>query len=296
MFEFLGTIIIVAGILVVLSKGVMIISQAHECIVERLGVYYATWGAGIHFKIPFIDRVVDRVSLKEQVIDFDPQSVITEDNVQLSVDTVVFFQVTDAKLLCYGVEDPLMAIGNLVATTVRNIIGGMELDKTLTSRDEINKELREVLDSATDSWGIKVNRVEIKNIDPPRSILEAMEKQMRAERDKRAQILEAEGIKESAILKASGEKEAAILKAEGEKQVQITEAEGEASAIMSVNKALADGLGLIKTAGAEDLLIKTQSIEAMKEVATSDGTKVIIPSNMQGLVGTLAGMKEALVD
>ena len=284
-------LLIIIGLLV---TNIRIVPQAQAYVVERLGAYKETWQVGLHFKIPLIDRVARRVSLKEKVIDFDPQPVITKDNVTMEIDTVVYYQITDPKLYAYGVESPLAAIENLTATTLRNIIGDLELDESLTSREHINSKIRIVLDEATDPWGIKINRVEVKNITPPRDIQQAMEKQVRAEREKREAILNAEGTKASAILVAEGEKEAAILKAEAQKQMAIREAEGKAEAIRLVNEATAYGLKVIKDAGADDSVIKLKSLEAFEKAANGQATKIIIPSELQGLAGMAAAAKEVL--
>ena len=292
------TFIVLAVVLLViiglLVTNIRIVPQAQAYVVERLGAYKETWQVGLHFKLPLIDRVARRVSLKEKVIDFDPQPVITKDNVTMEIDTVVYYQITDPKLYAYGVESPMAAIENLTATTLRNIIGDLELDESLTSREHINSKIRIVLDEATDPWGIKINRVEVKNITPPRDIQQAMEKQMRAEREKREAILNAEGTKASAILVAEGEKEAAILKAEAQKQMAIREAEGKAEAIRLVNEATAYGLKVIKDAGADDSVIKLKSLEAFEKAANGQATKIIIPSELQGLAGMAAAAKEVL--
>ena len=284
-------LLIIIGLLV---TNIRIVPQAQAYVVERLGAYKETWQVGLHFKIPLIDRVARRVSLKEKVIDFDPQPVITKDNVTMEIDTVVYYQITDPKLYAYGVESPMAAIENLTATTLRNIIGDLELDESLTSREHINSKIRIVLDEATDPWGIKINRVEVKNITPPRDIQQAMEKQMRAEREKREAILNAEGTKASAILVAEGEKEAAILNAEAKKQMAIREAEGQAEAIRLVNEATAYGLKIIKEAGADESVIKLKSLEAFEKAADGQATKIIIPSEIQGLAGLAAAAKEVL--
>ena len=286
--------IIILIIIALLVTNIRIVPQAQAFVVERLGAYKETWQVGLHFKIPFIDRVARRVSLKEKVIDFDPQPVITKDNVTMEIDTVVYYQITDPKLYAYGVESPMAAIENLTATTLRNIIGDLELDESLTSRELINSKIRIVLDEATDPWGIKINRVEVKNITPPRDIQQAMEKQMRAEREKREAILNAEGTKASAILVAEGEKEAAILNAEAKKQMAIREAEGQAEAIRLVNEATAYGLKIIKEAGADESVIKLKSLEAFEKAADGQATKIIIPSEIQGLAGLAAAAKEVL--
>ena len=278
---FLIVIIVIA--VWVLASCVRIVPQAYAVILERLGAYQATWSTGIHFKVPFIERVARKVNLKEQVVDFPPQPVITKDNVTMQIDTVVFFQITDPKLYTYGVENPIMAIENLSATTLRNIIGDMELDETLTSRETINTKMRASLDEATDPWGIKVNRVEVKNILPPRDIQEAMEKQMRAERERREKILQAEGEKKSSILIAEGEKESAILKAEAHKEAQIKMAEGEAEALLKMKQAEADGIRLLKEAKADSSVLTLKSYEALEKLADGSSTKIIIPSDMSGI-------------
>ena len=288
--------IIVLIIIALLVTNIRIVPQAQAFVVERLGAYKETWQVGLHFKIPLIDRVARRVSLKEKVIDFDPQPVITKDNVTMEIDTVVYYQITDPKLYAYGVESPMAAIENLTATTLRNIIGDLELDESLTSRELINSKIRIVLDEATDPWGIKINRVEVKNITPPRDIQQAMEKQMRAEREKREAILNAEGTKASAILVAEGEKEAAILKAEAKKQMAIREAEGQAEAIRLVNEATAYGLKAIKEADADESVIKLKSLEAFQKAANGQATKIIIPSEIQGIAGLASAAKEIIKD
>ena len=296
-------IIILIVILLLLSRNIRIVPQAQAMVVERLGGYRATWNVGLHFKVPILDRVAKKVILKEQVVDFPPQPVITKDNVTMQIDTVVFFQITDPKLYTYGVENPIMAIENLTATTLRNIIGDLELDETLTSRETINTKMRASLDVATDPWGIKVNRVELKNIIPPAAIQEAMEKQMKAERDRRETILVAEGEKKSAILVAEGKKEAmildaqaakesAILKAEAEKEKMIREAEGEAEAILKVQQANADGIRFLKEAGADESVLTLKSFEAMAKIADGQATKIIIPSEMQNLAGSIKAAVE----
>ncbi len=287
----------------IVASCIRIVPQAHAYVVERLGAYQGTWSVGIHVKVPFIDRVAKRVLLKEQVVDFAPQPVITKDNVTMRIDTVVFFQITDPKLFAYGVENPIMAIENLTATTLRNIIGEMELDQTLTSREVINTKMRASLDIATDPWGIKVNRVELKNIIPPAAIQDAMEKQMKAERERREAILRAEGEKkstilvaegkkESAILEAEAEKEAAILRAEAEKEKMIREAEGEAEAILKVQQATADGIRFIREAGADEAVLRLKSLEAFEKAADGQSTKIIIPSEIQGIAGLASSLKE----
>ena len=272
---------------------VRIVEQSKSVVIERLGSYYETWGTGVHFLVPFIDRVAQQISLKEHVVDFDPQPVITKDNVTMQIDTVVYFQVTDSKLYTYGVNNPMMAVENLTATTLRNIIGDLDLDGTLTSRDLINTQMRAILDEATDKWGIKVNRVELKNILPPREIQEAMEKQMKAERERRESILQAEGRKRSEILIAEGEKESAILRADAVKEQKIREAQGEAEAIALVQKAYADSLTVLSNAKINDEVIKLKSLEALEKVADGQSTKLIIPSEIQNLVSLIASAKEA---
>ena len=278
----------------ILIKNIRIVQQAKAFVVERLGAYQTTWNVGLHFKIPFIERVAKVVSLKEQVVDFPPQPVITKDNVTMQIDTVIYFQITDPKMYTYGVEHPLTAIENLTATTLRNIIGELELDQTLTSRDIINSKMRSILDEATDPWGIKINRVELKNIMPPREIQDAMEKQMKAERERRESILRAEGEKKSAILLAEGEKESAILRADAEKQVRILEAEGQAEAILKVQQATAEGIKLINEAGASDQVIRIKALEAFQAAADGKATKIIIPSEIQGLAGLATSLKEIM--
>ena len=287
-------LIILVLIAVVVARNVVIVPQAAEYVVERLGSYSTTWENGLHFKLPFIERVAKRVSLKEQVVDFKPQPVITRDNVTMQIDTVVFFQVTDAKLFTYGVERPMAAIENLTATTLRNIIGEMELDHTLTSRDVINTKITAILDQATDKWGIKVNRVELKNILPPREIQNAMEKQMKAERERRESILQAEGEKASKILVAEGEKQSAILKADAAKQARIMAAEAEATSIMKVQQALADAMRMLNENAPNDQVIKLKSLEALQKMADGKATKIIIPSEIQGLAGLAASAKALL--
>lgn len=300
-------LIFIIFIVVIVASCIKIVPQAHTYVIERLGTYYTTWTAGLHIKIPFIDRVARKVTLKEQVVDFAPQPVITKDNVTMRIDTVVFFQITDPKLFVYGVENPIMAIENLTATTLRNIIGDLELDETLTSREVINTKMRATLDEATDPWGIKVNRVELKNIIPPAAIQDAMEKQMKAERERREQILIAEGEKKSAILRAEGHKEsvileaeadkqAAILKAEAAKEAMIREAEGEAQAILNIQQANADGLRFVKEVAADDSVIKLKSLEAFEKAADGKATKIIIPSEIQGLAGMVKSLTEVAAD
>ena len=289
----------------IIITNIAVVQQSRAYVIERLGAFQTVWGVGLHFKVPFIDRIARRVSLKEQVLDYPPQPVITKDNVTMQIDTVVYFQITDPKLYAYGVEQPMAAMETLTATTLRNIIGDLELDQTLTSRDVVNTKMRAILDEATDPWGIKVNRVELKNILPPADIQSSMEKQMKAERDRRQAILQAEGQKksailiaegekESAILRASAEKEAAILRAEAEKQAAILKADGEAQAILAVQKALADSLDLLNQKAPNDQVIKLKAIEAMQKVADGQATKIIIPSEMQGLVGLANGITEGV--
>ena len=289
-------LILVILILAVVVSCIKIVPQAHAYIVERLGGYLATWPVGLHLLIPFIDRVAKKVTLKEQVVDFPPQPVITKDNVTMQIDTVVYFQITDPKLYAYGVENPLMAIENLTATTLRNIIGDLELDQTLTSRDIINTKMRSILDEATDDWGIKVNRVELKNIIPPAAIQESMEKQMKAERERRESILVAEGKKQSAILVAEGEKEATVLAAEANRLAKIKEAEGEAEALLTVQKALADSINLLNEAAPTEQVIKLKSLEAFSSAADGKATKIIIPSEIQSLAGLATSFKEVMTD
>ena len=299
----MGLLIVLIIVLLILSTCVKIVPQAHAVIVERLGAYLGTWSVGLHVKMLFIDRIAKRVILKEQVVDFPPQPVITKDNVTMKIDTVVFFQITDPKLYTYGVENPIMAIENLTATTLRNIIGDLELDQTLTSRETINTKMRAALDVATDPWGIKVNRVELKNIIPPAAIQDAMEKQMKAERErresilraegeKRSTILVAEGKKESAILDAEADKESAILRAEAEKEKRIREAEGQAEAILKIQQATAEGIRFIKEAGADDAVLQLKSLEAFARAADGKATKIIIPSEIQGLAGLVRSVAE----
>lgn len=292
---FIGLIIIgiiVFIVLLVVISNIKIVPQAHAYVIERLGAYYATWDTGLHVKIPFLDKISKKVSLKEQVVDFPPQPVITRDNVTMQIDTVVYFEITDPKLYCYGVERPLSAIENLTATTLRNIIGDLELDNTLTSRDTINDKIRIILDEATDAWGIKVIRVELKNILPPREIQDAMEKQMKAERERRARILDAEGEKRSQILVAEGMKESAILKADAVKEQKIREAQGEAEAILTVQKANADALRMLNEAAPTDRIIQLKSLEAFVKAADGKATKIIIPSDIQSLAGNVTAIKE----
>ena len=303
-----ATIIIAAAVIIlfiVIIKNICIVQQSRAYVIERLGAFSTVWEVGIHFKIPFIERIARRVSLKEQVLDYPPQPVITKDNVTMQIDTVVYFQITDPKLYTYGVEQPMMAMETLTATTLRNIIGDLELDQTLTSRDVINTKMRAILDEATDPWGIKVTRVELKNILPPQDIQNSMEKQMKAERDrrqailqaegtKRSQVLVAEGEKEAAILKADAEKQAAILKAEAEKQAAILRADGEAQAIMAVQKAMAESLELLNQHAPNDQVVKLKALEAMQKIADGKATKIIIPSELQGLAGLAAGVAESV--
>ncbi|MEG0910198.1 MAG: SPFH domain-containing protein [Ruthenibacterium sp.] len=286
--------IIIAAVLIIINMH--IVPQSMTYVVELMGKYYATWEAGVHFKVPFLSRIAKKVSLKEQVIDFKPQPVITGDNVTMQIDTVMFFQVTDAKLYTYGVEQPLSAIENLSATTLRNIIGDMELDHTLTSRDVINTRITAILDEATDRWGIKVNRVEVKNILPPAEIQDAMEKQMKAERQRREVILRAEGEKRSAILVAEGEKESAILRADAVREQRIREAQGEASAIMAVQTAMADSIKLLNAAAPSEKVLALKSLEALQKVADGKATKLIIPSDLQNLAGLVTSIKEMVTD
>ncbi len=281
-------------IIVILVRCIRVVQQAKAYVIERLGAYKTTWNVGLHFKLPFIERVAKVVSLKEQVADFPPQPVITKDNVTMQIDTVVYFQITDPKLYTYGIERPIVAIENLSATTLRNIIGDLELDQCLTSRDVINTKMRAILDEATDPWGIKVNRVELKNILPPREIQNAMEKQMKAERERREAILRAEGEKKSAILTAEGEKEAAILRADAKKQAQILEAQGEAEAILTVQRATAEGIKLINESAPTDPVIKIKALEAFTAAANGRATKIIIPSEIQSLAGLAEGIVEAV--
>jgi len=288
------TIAILIVLLIIIVRNIRIVPQASAFVIERLGAYSKTWNVGLHIKMPLIDKVAAKVSIKENVIDFEPQGVITRDNVTMMIDTVVFYQITDPKLYCYGVTNPMSAIENLTATTLRNIIGELELDETLTSRDIINTRMRTILDEATDPWGIKVNRVEVKNIIPPEDIQQAMEKQMRAERERRESILRAEGEKRSAILVAEGEKESAILRAEASKEAAIREAEGQAAAILQVQDATARGLLKIKSVQADEALIRLKSLETFAAIADGKATKLIIPSDLQNMAGLLSSMKEIL--
>ncbi|MBQ9762044.1 MAG: SPFH/Band 7/PHB domain protein [Oscillospiraceae bacterium] len=303
LFIILGIVAVILFIIII--SNISVVQQSQAYVIERLGAFHNIWGVGLHMKIPFIDRIARRVSLKEQVLDYPPQPVITKDNVTMQIDTVVYFQITDPKLYAYGVEMPMAAMETLTATTLRNIIGDLELDQTLTSRDVVNTKMRAILDEATDPWGIKVNRVELKNILPPQDIQSSMEKQMKAERDRRQAILQAEGQKKSAILIAEGEREAAILKADAEKQAAILKAEaeqqaailkadGEAQAILAVQKALADSMALLNEKAPNDQVIKLKSIEAMQKIADGKATKIIIPSEMQGLVGMANGLVEGV--
>ena len=301
---FIGAVVLIALFIIIITN-IQVVQQSKAYVIERLGAFNTVWGVGIHFKIPFIDRVARRVSLKEQVLDYPPQPVITKDNVTMQIDTVVYFQITDPKLYAYGVEQPMAAMETLTATTLRNIIGDLELDQTLTSRDVVNTKMRAILDEATDPWGIKVNRVELKNILPPQDIQSSMEKQMKAERDRRQAILQAEGQKKSAILIAEGEREAAILRADAEKQAAILKAEaeqqaailkadGEAQAIRAVQQALAESLAMLNEKAPNDQVLKLKAIEAMQKVADGKATKIIIPSEMQGLVGLANGITEGV--
>ena len=292
----IAIIILVILILAVIVSCIQIVQQSKAYVIERLGAFHSVWGVGMHFKLPFIERVVKKVSLKEQVADFDPQPVITKDNVTMQIDTVIYFQITDPKLYTYGVEYPMSAIENLTATTLRNIIGELELDQSLTSRDTINAKMRSILDEATDPWGIKVNRVELKNILPPREIQNAMEKQMKAERERREAILRAEGEKRAAILEAEGEKESAILRADAKKQEQILEAEGRAAAILAVQKATADGIRLLNDAAPTDPVLRLRALEAFTAAADGKATKIIIPSEIQGIAGLAKGVVESVKD
>lgn len=291
-FGMIALVVLAIVVIALLISCIKIVPQANAYVVERLGAYHATWSTGMHFKVPFIDRIAKKVSLKEQVIDFPPQPVITKDNVTMQIDTVIYFQITDSKLYAYGVERPLSAIENLSATTLRNIIGDMELDHTLTSRDIINSKIRVILDEATDAWGIKVNRVELKNIIPPKEIQDSMEKQMKAERERRAKILDAEGEKRSAILIAEGQKESAVLRAEAVRETKIREAQGEAEAILSVQRALADSLKLLNESNPNDAVLALKSLEAFEKAADGKATKIIIPSNIQGMAGLATSLKE----
>lgn len=281
-------------IIVILVANIKVVPQAHTYIVERFGAYLATWNVGLHFKMPFIDRIAKKVNMKEHVADFPPQPVITKDNVTIQIDTVIYYQITDPKMFAYGVERPMMAIENLTATTLRNIIGDLELDQTLTSRDTINTKMRSILDEATDPWGIKINRVELKNIIPPREIQDSMEKQMKAERERREAILRAEGEKRAAILVAEGEKESAILRAEAKKEAAIKEAEGEAQAILAVQTAVAEGIKKVNESNPTDMVVAIKALESLEKVADGKATKIIIPSQLQGLAGLATSVKELM--
>ena len=292
--EFILALVFVLIVLII--SNIKIVPQAYSYVIERLGGYYTTWSVGLHIKVPFIDRISKRVNLKEQVVDFPPQPVITKDNVSMQIDTVIYFQITDPKLYTYGVERPMMAIENLTATTLRNIIGDLDLDGTLTSRDTVNTKMRAILDEATDPWGIKINRVELKNIIPPKEIQNAMEKQMKAERERREAILRAEGEKRSSILMAEGEKESAILRAEAKKQSAIREAEGEAEAIIAVQTAIAEGIKKINEANPSQSYVAIKSLETMEKVADGQATKIIIPAEIQSLAGLASSCKELFKD
>ncbi len=296
MLQYIIPAIIIIIVLIILVKNIRVVQQARAYVIERLGAYSTTWNVGLHFKVPFIERVAKVVSLKEQVVDFPPQPVITKDNVTMQIDTVIYFEITDPKLYTYGVEHPMTAIENLTATTLRNIIGELELDQCLTSRDIINGKMRSILDEATDPWGIKVNRVELKNIMPPKEIQNAMERQMKAERERREAILQAEGEKKSAILIAEGEREAAVLRADAKKQQQILEAEGEAEAILTVQRATAEGIKLVNESCPTDAVIRIRALEAFAAAANGRATKIIIPSEIQGIAGLATGLKELLVE
>lgn len=291
MVVLIALIIIIA---ILFIANIKIVPQTHAFVIERLGGYQATWGVGLHVKIPFIDRIAKRVNLKEQVVDFEPQPVITKDNVTMQIDTVVYYQITDSKLYTYGVERPMMAIENLTATTLRNIIGDLELDETLTSRDTINTRMRAILDEATDPWGIKVNRVELKNIMPPQAIRDAMERQMKAERERRESILKAEGEKKSAVLIAEGEKESLILRAEAKKEAEIREAEGKARAIIEVQKAVAEGIKLINEADPKQGYLTIKSLESLNALADGKATKIVVPSDLQGIAGLATSVAEVI--
>ena len=292
--EWIPIVVIAVLALIVVISNIHIVQQSRAYVIERLGAFSKVWQVGMHVKVPFIERVAKKVSLKEQVLDYPPQPVITKDNVTMQIDTVVYYQITDPRLYTYGVERPMMAMETLTATTLRNIIGDLELDQTLTSRDVINTKMRAILDEATDPWGIKVNRVELKNILPPQDIQNSMEKQMKAERDRRQAILQAEGTKRSQILVAEGEKEAAILKADAEKQAAILKADGEAQAIMAVQKAMADSLALLNEKAPNDQVLKLKALEAMQKVADGKATKIIIPSELQGFAGLASGIAETV--
>lgn len=290
----IAIIIILILALLIIVTNIKIVPQAHSYVIERFGGFHAAWGVGLHIKVPFIDRVAKKVNLKEHVADFPPQAVITKDNVTMQIDTVVYYQITDPKLFAYGVENPMMAMENLTATTLRNIIGDLELDETLTSRDTVNTKMRSILDVATDPWGIKINRVELKNIMPPKEIQDAMERQMKAERERRESILRAEGEKKSAILRAEGEKESAILRAEAKKQTAIKEAEGRAEAIITVRNAVAEGIKKINEAKPSDAYVTIRSLESFEKAADGKATKIIIPSQIQGVAGLAASLKEII--
>lgn len=296
MFGIIGWIVVGLIALFVGSRIFVIVPQAHAYIVERLGSYRGTWNTGVHLKLPIFEHIRRKVTLKEQVVDFEPQPVITKDNVTMQIDTVVYFQITDPKLYTYGIENPMAAIENLTATTLRNIIGDLELDQTLTSRDIINTKMRAILDEATDPWGIKINRVELKNIIPPTAIRESMEKQMKAERDRREAILTAEGEKQSKILVAEGEKESMVLRAEATRLAKIKEAEGEAEALLTVQKALADSIQMLNDAAPTDPIIRLKALEAFAKAADGKATKIIIPSEIQGMAGLAAGLKEIITE
>ena len=293
-FSYIAVVVLILLVLALVVSNIQVVQQSRAYVVERLGAYSATWGVGLHLKVPFIERVVKKVSLKEQVADFDPQPVITKDNVTMQIDTVIYFQITDPKLYTYGVEHPMNAIENLTATTLRNIIGDMELDQSLTSRDIINAKMRSILDEATDPWGIKVNRVELKNILPPKEIQNAMEKQMKAERERRESILQAEGTKQSQILVAEGEKQSAVLRAEAEREAAILKAEGEAEAIRKVQQALADSIEMLNRANPNDQVVKIKALEAFEKAADGQATKIVIPSEIQSLAGLAASFKGLL--
>ena len=289
-----GVIALLVVVMIILIKNIIVVKQSNAYVVERLGAFHEVWGVGIHFKVPFLQKIAKRVSLKEQVLDYPPQPVITKDNVTMQIDTVVYFSITDPKLYTYGVERPMLAMETLTATTLRNIIGDLELDQTLTSRDVINTKMRAILDEATDPWGIKVTRVELKNILPPQDIQSSMEKQMKAERDRRQAILQAEGTKHSQILVAEGEKESAILRADAEKQAAILRAEGQAEAILAVQKATAEAMRLLNESCPNDQVIKLKALEAMQKIADGQATKIIIPSEIQGLAGLATGLVESV--
>jgi len=285
-------ICVVVVFMILIIANIRVVSQSNAFVIERLGAYHGTWNVGLHIKLPFFDRIAKKVSLKEKVFDFPPQPVITRDNVTMMIDTVVYFQITDPKLYTYGVEQPISALENLTATTLRNILGELELDESLTSRDVINTKMRSILDEATDPWGIKVNRVEVKNIEPPQAIRDAMEKQMKAERERREQILIAEGHKQSAILEAEGQKQSMILQAEAQKESAIQKAKGEAEAIREVQKAKAEGLKMLKDAGMDDAVLKLRSLEAFEKASNGQATKIIVPSDLQSLAGVVTSVAE----